>query len=61
MAVLATQLNQVLARLEPIAEARGDYRYAPDKWSIKEVVGHLSDTERVFAYRAETVRQCSRP
>ncbi len=52
VAVLATQLNQVLVLLEPIAEARGDYRYAPDKWSIKEVVGHLSDTERVFAYRA---------
>ena len=35
-----------------IPEARGDYRYAPDKWSIKEIVGHLCDTERVFAYRA---------
>ncbi|MGH2608890.1 MAG: DinB family protein [Gemmatimonadales bacterium] len=52
MAVLATQLDQVLARLEGIPEVRGDFRYAPGKWSIKEVVGHLADTERVFAYRA---------
>jgi len=52
VAVLASQLNEVTARLEGIPEARGDYRYAPGKWSIKEVVGHLCDTERVFAYRA---------
>jgi hypothetical protein len=30
----------------------GDFRYAPDKWSAKEVLGHVCDTERVFAYRA---------
>jgi hypothetical protein len=52
MTVLVTQLAQVLARLGQIPEARGDYRYAPDKWSVKEIVGHLCDTERVFAYRA---------
>lgn len=52
VAVLASQLNQVVARLEGIPESRGDYCYAPGKWSIKEVVGHLCDTERVFAYRA---------
>ena len=52
VAVLVTQLDQVLAHLGPTAEARGDYRYAPDKWSVKEIVGHLCDTERVFAYRA---------
>jgi hypothetical protein len=52
VSVLADQLGQVLARLGRIGEARGDYRYAPKKWSIKEMVGHLSDTERVFAYRA---------
>ena len=52
VAALVTQLDHVLARLGRIPEARGDYRYAPEKWSIKEIVGHLSDTERVFAYRA---------
>ncbi len=50
--VLVTQLDQVLTRLGRIREVRGDYRYAPEKWSIKEIVGHLCDTERVFAYRA---------
>jgi len=52
LAALASQLDQVLARLSRFPEARGDYRYAPGKWSAKEVMGHLSDTERVFAYRA---------
>ncbi|MFQ5349955.1 MAG: DinB family protein, partial [Thermoanaerobaculia bacterium] len=31
---------------------RGDYSYAPGKWTVKEVVGHLADTELVFSYRA---------
>jgi hypothetical protein len=52
MAVLAGQLDQVFALLDRVPEVRGDYRYAPGKWSIKDIVGHLSDTERVFAYRA---------
>ncbi len=52
VAALASQLDQVLAVLERVPGARGDYRYAPGKWSIKEVVGHLSDTERIFACRA---------
>jgi hypothetical protein len=52
LAVLSGQLDEVLAQLARISEARGGYRYAPGKWSIKEVVCHLSDTERVFAYRA---------
>ena len=33
-------------------EEDGDFRYAPEKWSAKEVLGHMCDTERVFAYRA---------
>ncbi len=49
---LARQHADLLAWLGRIPPARGDHRYAADKWSIKEVVGHLSDTERVFAYRA---------
>jgi hypothetical protein len=52
LAVLASQLDQIITRLSPVPETRSGYRYAPEKWSIKEMVGHLSDTERVFSYRA---------
>lgn len=38
--------------LEPLPESRGDHRYAEGKWSVKEVLGHVIDTERVFVYRA---------
>lgn len=38
--------------LGTLPENSGDFRYAPDKWSVKEVLGHLVDGERVFAYRA---------
>jgi hypothetical protein len=41
----------VTRRFDGASDTRGDYRYAPGKWSLKEVIGHLSDTERVFAYR----------
>ncbi len=34
------------------SEREGNFRYAPDKWTLKEVVGHVTDTERIFAYRA---------
>ncbi len=34
------------------SEERGAHRYAEGKWSVKEVLGHICDTERVFAYRA---------
>jgi uncharacterized damage-inducible protein DinB len=48
---LTTQRAKVLARLSTLSDERAHYRYAPDKWSIKDLVGHLSDVERVFAYR----------
>ena len=49
--VLTDQLERVSRRFGGLDESRGDYRYASGKWSLKEVLGHLSDTERVFAYR----------
>ncbi len=41
-----------LALLNSVPDSQAGYRYAPDKWSIREVAGHLIDAERVFAYRA---------
>ena len=49
---LETQLAETLALLREVPEARAGRRYAEGKWSLKEVVGHMSDTERIFAYRA---------
>jgi uncharacterized damage-inducible protein DinB len=34
------------------SERDGSFRYAPGKWSVKEVLGHIADTERIFTYRA---------
>lgn len=52
VAVLRAQLNEVLAALEGIPAERGDHRYAVGKWSIKELLGHMIDTEWTFTYRA---------
>src|SRR5262249_48679154 len=41
-----------LTLLGGVSPERADFRYAPGKWSIKEVVGHVIDTERIFSYRA---------
>jgi hypothetical protein len=49
---LRDQIAETLALLRSLPEARGDHRYAPGKWSIKEMVGHIADSERVFSYRA---------
>jgi hypothetical protein len=50
--ILARQRVEFPRFLQSIGEARGAHRYAPDKWSVKEVVGHVNDAERVFSYRA---------
>jgi len=52
VAALEDQPRQTLALLSTLNEEQGDYRYAPDKWSIKEMLGHVIDAERVFSYRA---------
>jgi hypothetical protein len=49
---LDQQRRETMMLLSSRDEKDGDFRYAPGKWSAKEVIGHLCDTERVFAYRA---------
>jgi uncharacterized damage-inducible protein DinB len=49
---LRTQIAETLLLLRAIPEERGSYRYAPGKWSIKDVVGHMADVERIMTYRA---------
>ena len=50
LAVLEAQLNEPL--LSAISEEKSLHRYAPDKWSIRQVLNHVTDTERAFAFRA---------
>ncbi len=50
--VLEDQRRETQELLAGVSEAKGLHRYAPGKWSVKEVVGHLMDSERVFCYRA---------
>ena len=50
--VLETQLGLLAGLVERLGEERGDYRYAAGKWSVKDILGHLTDTERVFSCRA---------
>jgi hypothetical protein len=50
--ILTAQAPEALAFLRSISEERSLHRYATDKWSIREVVGHINDTERLFVFRA---------
>jgi hypothetical protein len=50
--ILERQRGELLELLRGIPDDRSTLRYAADKWSIREVVGHLNDTERLFAFRA---------
>ena len=52
MDLLGTQLTTLRAALAPLTAERGGHRYAEGKWSVREVVGHCIDTERIFVYRA---------
>lgn len=50
--ILATQIDDTLSVLRSLPESKGSFKYAPDKWTVKELVGHLTDAERIFANRA---------
>lgn len=50
--VLRSQIDELDVLLGRVAPEQETFRYAEGKWSIREIVGHLIDTERVFGYRA---------
>ncbi|MEP6692768.1 MAG: DinB family protein [Gemmatimonadaceae bacterium] len=52
LALLTRQIDETTSMLGALNNEDAEYRYGPDKWSIKEVVGHMADTERIFVYRA---------
>jgi uncharacterized damage-inducible protein DinB len=52
MAALSESAKVTTSIIQRVPEARADFRYAEGKWSIKEVLQHIIDSERIFAYRA---------
>jgi hypothetical protein len=54
VSLLREQLMDTVGLLRNLSDEQGNSAYAPGKWSIKEVIGHIIDTERVMSYRALT-------
>ena len=52
LGVLESQRLQMVQLFAGRSERDGSFRYAPGKWTVKEVLGHITDTERIFTYRA---------
>ncbi len=52
VAAIEYQIDDTTSLLEGLSEETGTFRYAEGKWSVKELIGHVIDTERIFAYRA---------
>jgi hypothetical protein len=52
VATLSTQMAETQALLRGLPASVSTYRYAPGKWSVNELIGHLIDSERIFASRA---------
>src|SRR6266481_2208528 len=52
LSILEAQRLQMAQLFAAHSERDGNFRYGPNKWTVKEVLGHVCDTERIFAYRA---------
>jgi hypothetical protein len=52
LSVIDAQMENAITLLDGISDPKSLFRYAPNKWSIRQVVNHVSDTERAFAFRA---------
>jgi hypothetical protein len=52
LAVLAAQVEEFQALARAVSAEQELYAYAPGKWTVREVLGHVTDTERVFGHRA---------
>jgi hypothetical protein len=50
--ILDDERRKFVLLLSGRSEEEGNFRYAPDKWTVKELIGHINDTERIFSYRA---------
>jgi uncharacterized damage-inducible protein DinB len=51
IAALSQQMDELHTALDPLSDSQACFKPGPAEWSIKEVIGHLNDVERVFAYR----------
>jgi len=55
ISILHQSSKELTDVINSFPESKGDYSYDKDKWTVKQVIGHLMDTDRIFAYRALSI------
>lgn len=58
LTLLSSELDRTSSLLRGLTPEQASHRYADEKWSVKEVVGHVIDAERMFGYRAHCFARC---